>query len=187
MANSIRTEDLRVLRTRKLIEDAFLALLEEKSLKAITVGQITKRAMINRGTFYDHFLDKFALFDHIIRKTFIETLKRHDLQACTFTSANLRRLIEATAAYFLYLNTQCPPTERQMRPIAEGQVQTVLYEIFCGWLDGAPEANTIASYLSWAIFGTCLQQIDSQEPAEVDQLINMIDQMAQSSLNAMTS
>lgn len=84
------------------------------------MGQITKRAMINRGTFYDHFADKYALFDHIIRKTFLDTLVKHNLTACQFSEKNLRALIAATADYFVYLNAQCPPQERQLRPIAEG-------------------------------------------------------------------
>ena len=115
----MQKEDLRVIRTRKLIEDAFLALLEESNLQTITVGKIAKRAMINRGTFYDHFMDKYALFDHIIRKTFLETLLRHELTTCDFTEENVRGLIVATADYFVYLNAQCPPTERHGKPIDE--------------------------------------------------------------------
>lgn len=184
MANSTQKEDLRVIRTRKLIEDAFLVLLGESNLQAITVGKIAKRAMINRGTFYDHFTDKYALFDHIIRKTFLETLVRHDLQACTFSGENVHRLIEATADYFLYLNAQCPPAERHFRPIAEGQVQMVLYEIFCDWLAGHPSRQVTASYLSWAIFGACLQQIGNGESADTDPVTTRIDELTQTILQS---
>lgn len=42
-------------RSRRLIRDALLELLDEKPLEKITVTDITKRADVNRGTFYLHY------------------------------------------------------------------------------------------------------------------------------------
>ena len=55
--------DLRVVRTRQAIRNAFFELLEEKGFEAITVKDITTRATINRATFYAHYDDKFALMN----------------------------------------------------------------------------------------------------------------------------
>ncbi|WP_054025696.1 TetR/AcrR family transcriptional regulator [Bacillus sp. FJAT-28004] len=49
--------DPRVLRTRQLIRDAFIDLLQEIELEKITVNRITERATINRVTFYLHYRD----------------------------------------------------------------------------------------------------------------------------------
>ncbi|BBI31311.1 TetR/AcrR family transcriptional regulator [Cohnella abietis] len=49
--------DPRVLRTRQLIRDAFIQLLQEIELEKITVNRITERATINRVTFYLHYRD----------------------------------------------------------------------------------------------------------------------------------
>ncbi|MCU6708728.1 TetR/AcrR family transcriptional regulator [Paenibacillus sp. J5C_2022] len=49
--------DPRVLRTRQLIRDAFIDLLQEFELEKITVNRIAKRATINRVTFYLHYRD----------------------------------------------------------------------------------------------------------------------------------
>ncbi|OAB40583.1 TetR family transcriptional regulator [Paenibacillus macquariensis subsp. defensor] len=49
--------DPRVLRTRQLIRDAFIDLLEEVQLEKITVNRIAERATINRVTFYLHYRD----------------------------------------------------------------------------------------------------------------------------------
>jgi AcrR family transcriptional regulator len=49
--------DPRVLRTRQLIRDAFVELLEEIDLEKITVNRIAERATINRVTFYLHYRD----------------------------------------------------------------------------------------------------------------------------------
>jgi len=53
--------DLRVRRTHVLLKQALLELCEEKGFKAITVGDIAERAMVNRVTFYRHYRDKYAL------------------------------------------------------------------------------------------------------------------------------
>jgi AcrR family transcriptional regulator len=53
--------DLRVIRTKESIRDAFVKLIDEKGFEAITVKDITTKAKINRGTFYAHYQDKFDL------------------------------------------------------------------------------------------------------------------------------
>ncbi|MGY3750513.1 TetR/AcrR family transcriptional regulator [Vagococcus acidifermentans] len=58
--------DLRVLRTRKMILEAFIELVDEKGYEAVTIQDISKRAMINRATFYAHFKDKADLYEKII-------------------------------------------------------------------------------------------------------------------------
>ncbi|WP_238651821.1 TetR/AcrR family transcriptional regulator [Paenibacillus piscarius] len=56
-------DDLRVLRTRKLLTTSFKDLLSEqgKLFSNITINEICDRAMVHRTTFYKHFEDKFAL------------------------------------------------------------------------------------------------------------------------------
>lgn len=58
--------DLRIQRTQKAIVDAFYELLDEKSFGSITVIDICERALINRGTFYTHFEDKYQLLEKCI-------------------------------------------------------------------------------------------------------------------------
>jgi AcrR family transcriptional regulator len=53
--------DLRIRKTRKLIRDAFIKLLNIKGFNAITINNIADTAMINRSTFYLHYTDKFDL------------------------------------------------------------------------------------------------------------------------------
>ena len=56
-------EDLRVRRTRKLLTQALIEGTVEKGFAALTVRDITRRAMVNRSTFYRHYLDKFDLLE----------------------------------------------------------------------------------------------------------------------------
>ncbi|MBX3083311.1 MAG: TetR/AcrR family transcriptional regulator [Anaerolineae bacterium] len=66
MQKSKGIEDLRVYRTRKLLQQAFIELTEEKGFAALTVRDITERAMVNRSTFYRHYLDKYDLLDQYL-------------------------------------------------------------------------------------------------------------------------
>src|SRR4051812_47385954 len=49
--------DPRVIRTRQLIKDALIDLLQEVEINKITVNRIAERATINRVTFYLHYHD----------------------------------------------------------------------------------------------------------------------------------
>lgn len=49
--------DPRIIRTRQLIKDAFVELLEEMDIEKMTVSKITERATISRVTFYFHYKD----------------------------------------------------------------------------------------------------------------------------------
>lgn len=60
-----KKEDLRVIRTKKLIFTAFINLIQEKDYNSITVQDISDRAMINRSTFYSHFKDKQDVLDQV--------------------------------------------------------------------------------------------------------------------------
>lgn len=63
MDKTAQNEDLRIRRTRKLLQEALIELTVEKGFAAITVRDITERAMVNRSTFYRHYLDKYDLLD----------------------------------------------------------------------------------------------------------------------------
>lgn len=57
MKNEKTRIDPRVLRTRQLIKDAVIELLEEMDIEKISVNRIAERAQINRVTFYLHYQD----------------------------------------------------------------------------------------------------------------------------------
>lgn len=82
--------DPRVTRTRKLIRDALVALLGEKSFASISVQDIAERATVNRATFYAHFIDKFALLDALIREDVASRLSEGDPLAASDVRTTLQ-------------------------------------------------------------------------------------------------
>ena len=53
--------DARIVRTRHALQGALLELARDRPLDDITVGDITKRAHVNRSSFYLHYTDKDTL------------------------------------------------------------------------------------------------------------------------------
>src|SRR5579859_7996496 len=60
--------DLRARRTRKLLRDALLELIEERGFDAITVEELASRAMVSRSAFYRYYQDKYDLVEQIFEE-----------------------------------------------------------------------------------------------------------------------
>ena len=58
-------KNLRVRRTQKLLREALIELIEERGFDALTVGEITERAMVSRAAFYRNYQDKYDLVEQI--------------------------------------------------------------------------------------------------------------------------
>lgn len=65
MHYSVKKTDLRILRSKKMIFEAFVKLVKLKGYEAVTIQDIATEAMINRATFYAHFKDKNDLYDEV--------------------------------------------------------------------------------------------------------------------------
>lgn len=61
-------EDLRIIRTRKLLSTTLLDMMEENSIEKISVIDLCTRAMVNRATFYAHFEDKYHLLSFALEE-----------------------------------------------------------------------------------------------------------------------
>jgi AcrR family transcriptional regulator len=168
--NTVNEADPRVKRTRKLLVDAFSALLAEKSFQAVTVQDIAERATVNRATFYAHFEDKFALMDWIVRDSFREALQRGMGAAPRLTSDSLRLLVVTVCEYLGQFHGHCAPGGQGFEPMIEAKVQQELYTFLLGWLEQMPTANreAAASVMSWAIFGAGIQWSRGERPLSAD-------------------
>src|SRR5215469_13330634 len=58
-------KNLRLRRTQKLLREALIELIEERSFEALTIGEITERAMVSRAAFYRNYQDKYDLVEQI--------------------------------------------------------------------------------------------------------------------------
>jgi AcrR family transcriptional regulator len=60
--------NLRVRRTQKFLREALIELIEERGFEALTVGELTERAMVSRAAFYRNYRDKYDLVEQIFEE-----------------------------------------------------------------------------------------------------------------------
>ncbi|MDL2218287.1 TetR/AcrR family transcriptional regulator [Christensenellaceae bacterium OttesenSCG-928-M15] len=68
--------DRRKQKSRKIIMEAFIDLLNEKDIEKISLIEIANRANVNRGTIYLNFIDKYDLLDQCIDENLSEVFRK---------------------------------------------------------------------------------------------------------------
>jgi AcrR family transcriptional regulator len=165
--------DPRMRRTRQLLQNALRNLLREKTLDEIGVQEITEAATVNRATFYDHYTDKFALFNAMIACDFHQSLAKRDIHFDGKCSSGLAAIILAVCDY-LSLHRACA-RQGSFGPLIDGAIVLAIRQIV---LDGLSKQDTgpavprevIASTVSWAIYGAVREWFSSggRQPDEED-------------------
>jgi len=184
MATSPKTIDPRVKRTRQLLQQAFMEIMQEKGFTAMTVQDITERATVNRGTFYAHFADKYALLDAITRERFQEMLANKLPAESRWEKSTLRCLILVVLEFFKELHGHCSPGD-VLNPLIERAAQKELASSLLSLLNrtSAPDgsrprwpapAETTAVIVSWAIFGAAVEWSQQEHKIPAEHMANHI-------------
>ncbi|WP_455382577.1 TetR family transcriptional regulator [Salinispira pacifica] len=154
--------DPRVSRTRRLIEEAFLAVMEEKGFEELSVNDVTDRAGINRATFYSHFVDKYSLLGHTVRTSFLEEVEGNGLERRELAPDSVRDLFLTVCGYVTALHEHCKPPHVHLDWILEAQITDVSAELFNRWAVSSGRKGTKAFELaavaaSSAMYGLVLR------------------------------
>lgn len=96
--------DLRIIKTRRNIKNAFIQLLRENDFNTITVQNILDRALINRKTFYNHYQDKYDLAEQLIQEFFNECTSFFELRTGHFD--NMENFLDHVDAVYKELYEQ---------------------------------------------------------------------------------
>lgn len=99
--------DLRVIKTEKIIKQTIIELLQRKEIKQITVNDICKSALIGRSTFYNHFQDKYEVLEKMVEEVsdeFAQMIKkRFENSDITVSLNDLATTLKANRVEFLTL------------------------------------------------------------------------------------
>lgn len=77
--------DLRIIKTRGVIREAFLELRSKNPLEKIKVNRLCEMAVINKTTFYKHYQDVYALSDEIENETMASIMGSFEQMNSLFT------------------------------------------------------------------------------------------------------
>ena len=75
-----KKDDLRVIKTKKILYETLIELMKTKTFEEIKVSDICTKALINRSTFYAHYEDKYELlleFTNSLKEEFINELSKN--------------------------------------------------------------------------------------------------------------
>ncbi|WP_411347924.1 TetR family transcriptional regulator [Paenibacillus sp. WLX2291] len=156
-------QDPRVIRTRQLIHQAFVELLQTKEFNEITVSDITRRATINRVTFYTHYTDKYELLEYMISTQLIQLLYKGIDPQQALSAEALTTLICALCNYHEYSSSQCPKNFDSLSPLVEknmkSQLQQYILQQLTHHLPDQDEAQLVplSAMISWSLYGATLQ------------------------------
>jgi AcrR family transcriptional regulator len=169
IGNAVEGTDPRVLRSRQMLMEALLRLLNRKEFDDISIQDIADEATLNRATFYLHYPDKNALLQAMTAARFRALIARRGI---SFTDCDgALRAIALGVCDYLAETAGCPsqlvkmPLEGSIIPVVEGMFQegAEKHAVAPG-----TDPNLLATTAAWAIFGAARRwhQTPDRVPAE---------------------
>src|ERR1700723_2480844 len=170
--------DPRVLRSRRMLMESLLRLLNRKEFDDISIQEIADEATLNRATFYLHYPDKNALLQAMTAARFRDLIARRGL---SFTNCDgALRAIALGVCDYLAETAGCPsqlatmPLEGSIIPVVEG-----MFREGAGNHEIAPGADPklLATAAAWAIFGAARQWYRTPNRIPAEQMAAKIEAM----------
>ncbi|WP_210122438.1 TetR/AcrR family transcriptional regulator [Staphylococcus sp. GDY8P207P] len=165
--------DLRIIRTKKLLMDAFREIAKEKKLVSITVKDITERATVNRATFYAHFYDKYDIMDYTLSETILKNLNQSLSMVAELNENALCQCFITITSYIQDTHEECRLNSEAYGEIVEKRIKEELEDIFLKLMSDEHKdidretLATSARFLSWGLYGIAKHWFHSSKlPAE---------------------
>lgn len=186
MQKTEELEDLRIRRTRKVLQEALIELTVEKGFAAVTVSDITERAMVNRSTFYRHYLDKYDLMDQYTNEV-TQSVWEADMEAertgqrrdemPSGLFSMLKHVQQFADFYRVMLGQKGDPvfTER-IRLNAASRFRHLMSNL--KFDPNGPPAEMRINYVSCAGVGAIMWWLENDQPCTIEQLASWIGQLS---------
>jgi len=165
--------DPRIIRTKKLLMDAFRETAKEKKLASITVKDITERATVNRATFYAHFYDKYDIMDYTLSETILKNLNQSLNMVAELYDIALCKCFITITSYIQNTHEECRLNSEAYGEIVEKKIKEALEDIFLNLMVDKHHnidretLATSARFLSWGLYGIAKHWFHSSDlPAE---------------------
>jgi len=168
--------DPRMKRTRQMLQGALKTLLQKKSLDEILVQDITDEATVNRATVYDHYTDKYALFEAMVGTL----LNERNVWSDGTCGSGLAAIILAVCDYLAQVYTT--QSRHAFTPLMDAAVTAAIrYTLMQGVSRNALTFNVppkiAATSVSWAIYGAAKEWFDTPERPSAEEIVPSLVRM----------
>jgi AcrR family transcriptional regulator len=190
-----KDEDLRVRRTRKALQTALIELTVERGFADITVRDIAERAMVNRATFYRHYLDKFDLLKQYMEDIYQmlgssekpETPAEKPATGSDIPSGQVVKMfqqIQDHADFFrLMLGPKGDPQfVQQVSQYIEKRMCAMLHDTAVSTPPGALPLDLTLRYVASAGIGAILWWLENDTPVSPEQMAAWVVQYSNADL-----
>jgi len=189
-------DDLRVRRTRRLLQKALLEAASENGFAHVTVRDITERAMVNRATFYRHYEDKYDLLAHYMKELseFIDSDEaeaspgNQPLPSLDTPPSGLAKLlwhIRANADFYrVMLGKQGDPSfcAQTFRNYIEQGYRRILSSQASQSDPSRPPIDLTVSYILQAGVGAIVWWLENDQPCSPEQMAVWLYQLSMASI-----
>ncbi len=171
-----RKPSRQALRTRKLLEQALVTLIQEREYASLRIEDITEEADVGRATFYMHYRDKDDLLATVVEKSYQDVIahlagseQSTDMLGVQSTLAHIRQQPNVYRVIFDH-----GPTLAKIRRFIVSQLSAQLQDV-----DGLTPSRVamIAHYVAGAILGMFRWWLDNETDQSVEEVVAFIRQM----------
>ena len=174
--------------TKRAIREAFLDLLEERTLNKITVRDLTDRCGINRNTFYYHYQDIPALLEEICSQE-VERIVReypsvHSIEDCLETAMQFA-MQHRRAILHIYNSVNRDIFENYLWRVCDYVVSTYGKTVLKGREIADFDRRVIAHFYKCECFGLIIAWLDDRMKTDVHSQISRFCKLHQGMIEEM--
>ena len=180
------TEDRRVRRTRRLLQDALRALVLERGYDRVTVQDLLDRADVGRATFYAHFRDKddlmmsrFADARAVLRAHLADFVRARDRDMPELVRALFQHAADHRAEYRTLVGSR---SGGAILAVVRAQLAKLVRDHFdevvaVRALAPAVPVDVVATYVVGAFVALLTQWLDSPQSRTAEEMARMFQRM----------
>jgi AcrR family transcriptional regulator len=180
--------DPRIRRTRQLLHRALRTLLQSRSFDELSVQDIADEATVNRATFYDHYTDKFALFEAMVAGEFHQLLEERKVQFNGECASSAAPVVLATCDFLARCSHPAGANKdhNAFEALADAAIANAIRRVLMAGMNprqrrGKIPVEMIASAASGALYGAVKEwlHLRRRPPAEeiVPALVELVGPM----------
>jgi AcrR family transcriptional regulator len=177
-------EDLRIVRTRKLLSNTLLDIMEETSIEKISVIDLCNRAMVNRATFYAHFEDKYHLLNFALDELQDEVYAKFTHDFAATTPSDMLKAVMLMAIDFLFDKKNDVAkvifynrNEKVISTIQDSLAQSIKYQLskFKDSFDIKIPIHILSAFFAGGMVSIALLMLDNPEKCSYQELVSYAD------------